>query len=277
VRWYREYLDERQAIVFCASVEQSRRIEREFRAEGITCCHADAKTKPDEREKIMRSFRKGHTKVLTNVQLVDEGFDVPECEGVIIARPTRSLVFHRQSCGRALRPKRSGGKAIIIDMAGNASRCGLPSEPLSWTLEGKQSRDSLPPIRTCPECFAVVPAATKVCLCGYVFKVEPKSRTPKQIDGVLERLTPGTRDHTQRQREIYEALVDQAERKGWKIIAARVKFKATTGIWLSKWTSWAGAVDTRVKRSCTHVRVDDGVCRFCERRVPVQGTLNLNW
>jgi hypothetical protein len=38
------------------------------------------------------------------VDIVSEGFDVPDCEAVQLARPTKSLALYLQQVGRCMRP-----------------------------------------------------------------------------------------------------------------------------------------------------------------------------
>jgi RNA polymerase subunit RPABC4/transcription elongation factor Spt4 len=75
---------------------------------------------------------------------------------------------------RSMRYK-EGKTAIIIDHVGNYLRYGLPDDKREWTLEQKKNRKEKPKVtvRTCPNCFAVVPATTQVCPnCGLRFRTE---------------------------------------------------------------------------------------------------------
>jgi superfamily II DNA or RNA helicase len=109
--------------------------------------------------------------VLTNYALIVEGFDVPDCECCIIARPTQSLVIHIQSTMRCMRYK-PNKRAIILDFVGNYERHGLPDDEREWSLERiKQPRikkDEEPKvlIRNCPNCFKVYSASLGT-ICPY--------------------------------------------------------------------------------------------------------------
>ncbi len=52
------------------------------------------------------------------------GFDYPELDCVILARPTLSLALYYQQVGRALRPHPRKKEAHIVDMVGNVGRFG---------------------------------------------------------------------------------------------------------------------------------------------------------
>lgn len=174
---YRKLADGKQAIVYCHSVDFSKQVADAFRQEGIAAEHADAKTSKVEREKIMSNFRSGALKVLCNVDLISEGFNVPDCEVVILLRPTESLVLHIQQSMRSMRYK-PGKRAIIIDHVANYMKHGLPDTPRKWTLEererkGNKKTDSdAIPIKQCPQCMSVMLSSISICECGHEFIAE---------------------------------------------------------------------------------------------------------
>ena len=66
----------------------------------------------------MNDFKQGKIKVLCNVDLISEGFDVPDCSCVVLLRPTESLVIYLQQSMRAMRYQ-PDKRAVIIDQVGN--------------------------------------------------------------------------------------------------------------------------------------------------------------
>lgn len=173
---YRKLAIDKQAIVYCHSVEFSKQISKAFQSAGIAAEHADAKTSKAERESIMNHFRSGELKVLCNVDLISEGFNVPDCEVVILLRPTESLVLHIQQSMRSMRYK-PGKQAIIVDHVANYLKHGLPDTPRKWTLEGREKKNKKSvsdaiPIKQCPECMMVMLSSVSICECGHEFKEE---------------------------------------------------------------------------------------------------------
>jgi superfamily II DNA or RNA helicase len=136
VKSYCDYLGGKQAVVFCINVQHSIAISAHFAAAGISSAHLDGNTPSDERSNIMDRFRSGFVRVMTNCSLFDEGLDIPGLDGVILARPTASLSRFLQMVGRALRPCEGKENAIIIDLAGNWERHGLPDDSRVWSLDG---------------------------------------------------------------------------------------------------------------------------------------------
>lgn len=167
----------KKAIVYCSSIKQSKDVERIFNDNGIPAKHIDGNTKDTERNQAIEDFRQGKILVLVNVDLISEGFDVPDCQTVIMLRPTKSLGLYIQQSMRSMRYK-EGKTAIIIDHVGNVGRFGLPNMVREWTLEPKpgsnQTEISKTAVRQCPECFSTLPSNYLICECGYEFKQEER-------------------------------------------------------------------------------------------------------
>lgn len=188
VKTYRDKADGKQAIIYCHSVEFSKQVAEKFVNEGITAVHADAKTPKKLRDEIMSDFKSGKTKILCNVDLISEGFNVPDCEVVIMLRPTESLVLHIQQSMRSMRYK-PDKQAVIIDHVANYLKHGLPDTPRQWALgdrdkKSSSSKSDAIPIKQCPECFAIVPSDHKYCYeCDYEFIPE---ESVMQVDDTAE-------------------------------------------------------------------------------------------
>ena len=157
---YKKYELEK-TIVYCSSVKNSKATAETFRSAGIPAVHIDGKTPKKQRDEIMDDFRAGRVKVLCNVDLVSEGFDVPDCDSCILLRPTMSLTLHIQQSMRCMRYM-PGKTAVIIDMVENYKRHGLPDTPRAWSLEYK-SNESEDVTITCENCSAVYGTATVHC------------------------------------------------------------------------------------------------------------------
>ena len=183
IRHYLKLAAGQQAICYCHSVEASLEAAREFRDHDITAVHLDAKTPPHERTKIINDFRAGNIQVLTNVDLIGEGFDVPDCSAVILLRPTQSLSLYIQQSMRGMRYK-PGKTSIIIDHVGNVHRHGLPDQERAWSLKPIRASSASITIRTCSSCFSVFAANMRACpMCGYM---QPVNERPRELEADLE-------------------------------------------------------------------------------------------
>lgn len=177
IKTYRDKVDGQQAIVYAHSIAFSKQIAQQFRDAGINAAHCDSKTPQRERDKIMTDFKKGTLKVLSNCDLISEGYNVPDCSCVIMLRPTESLVLFIQQSMRCMRFK-PGKQATIIDHVANYTRFGLPNTPHKWTLKDREKKKKSTntavdtPIKQCAFCFAVIPAQSKNCpLCGHEVEI----------------------------------------------------------------------------------------------------------
>lgn len=174
IKHYRQLAEGEQAIAYCHSVQASKQLAEEFKQQGINAIHLDAKTPKLERDSVIQQFRDREIQVLSNVDLIGEGFDVPDCSTVIMLRPTESLSLYIQQSMRGMR-YRPGKTSIIIDHVDNVRRHGLPDMDRTWSLEVKKKSDKKPevPIKECPNCFAVYSPEEKACpMCGYIPEVK---------------------------------------------------------------------------------------------------------
>ena len=83
-----------------------------------------SETKKKDRDKIINDFKSGRVRVVANVGVLSIGFDFPELETIILARPTRSLALYYQMIGRGIRIHPEKKNAVIIDMCDNYGRFG---------------------------------------------------------------------------------------------------------------------------------------------------------
>jgi DNA repair protein RadD len=182
----------KRAVVFCVSIEHSKHVAAQFEAAGIRALHIDGETDLLTRDRSLREFAEGKVKVLCNVELFGEGFDLPSIEVAILLRPTQSLGLYLQQVGRSLRPSPGKSEALILDHAGNIERHGLPDEQREWSLLGRarsRKKDSAPDtrIRVCGSCFAAQLAGALHCnYCGHAFPI--KAREIREVDGELSEI-----------------------------------------------------------------------------------------
>lgn len=189
---YCKYAFGRRAIVFATDVETAGEISTKFNQYNIRAAALSAETPVAVREKFIDEFRSGKLLVLINVDLFDEGFDVPACDVIIMARPTASLGKYRQMVGRALRfiP---GKVALIIDMVSNVVRHKLPDINTMWTLARREKRAKLLkdpdeiPLTVCAACCKPYERFRVVCpYCGAQKPLpEPRMRSVEMVEGDL--------------------------------------------------------------------------------------------
>jgi superfamily II DNA or RNA helicase len=196
---YRKHLDGKTAIANCCTVRHAENVAAAFNAAGITAAAITGKTAKDEQDRLFDALKIGELKILCQCELISEGVDIPSVSGGLMLRTTESLTLWLQQCGRTLRRKPDGSRAIILDFVGNARNpdLGAPIDPRIWSLSGKPKRASdAPGIKVCKECYAANKAGAKTCSeCGAEFQSQAAS-DPDVIEGELvamkpKRLRPG--------------------------------------------------------------------------------------
>ena len=178
--WQKHAVDslnnQRQTIAYAVSVDHAHNLAAMFNEAGISAAVILGDTNREERDRAIAGFRDGSIKVLVNVVVATEGFDLPDASCVIIARPTMSLALYLQMVGRGLRPKPDGGDCIILDLATNSATHGLPEDHREWSLEprGVSGIDVVPIVWCQTEwCDVASPAASHHCRgCGHSFGKE---------------------------------------------------------------------------------------------------------
>lgn len=177
IREYEAHAKGLKSICYCPTIAISKEIARRFTAAGYPSVHIDGTTPKAERDRIIQRFRDGEILMLCNVDLISEGFDVPDCYAALLIRPTMSLTLYIQQSMRCMRP-RAGKTAIIIDYVGNVNRFGLPDDDREWSLEAKKKKKRGTPevkVYECPQCGRVFAERFDVCPgCG--FTVERKEK-----------------------------------------------------------------------------------------------------
>ena len=170
LKFWQKDCGDRPTIAYAVSVDHAHNLASVFNDADIPAAVILGDTSREERSKAIAGFREGTLKVLVNVVVATEGFDLPDASCIVIARPTMSLALYLQMVGRGLRPK-DGGDCLILDLAANSEIHGLPEEHRKWSLEprGIESPGEAPVV-WCPKCETVSPATSHHCRgCGDAF------------------------------------------------------------------------------------------------------------
>lgn len=109
-------------LVFTRFIEEAERLTREIPG----CAIVTGETPKKEREELLERFKSGEIQVISNVGVLTTGFDYPELDTVVMARPTRSLAQYYQIIGRVLRLRKDGKPkdAWFVDICKNYERFG---------------------------------------------------------------------------------------------------------------------------------------------------------
>ena len=236
IKYYKQLADGKKAVCYCSSVKHSLATAKAFCDAGISARHIDGATPKAQREQIIADFRNGKITILCNVDLISEGFDVPDCECTILLRPTHSLTLYIQQSMRCMRYK-PNKRAVIIDHVGNYARHGMPDDDREWTLEKRKKlsvkkieKEQEEKVRQCPECFftfSAPPAGQKAMCphCGYVFPTAERTvetdTTAKLIKVEGFKLDFSTPDDCHSYADLLAYAKSHGYKTGWAYFQAR--------------------------------------------------------
>ena len=242
----------KRTIVFAVTRVHSRALVERFVAAGISAEHVEANS-PDRAE-IFERLRTGETLVVSNVGIATEGWDLPELEVCVLARPTKSLGLHMQMIGRVMRAF-PGKTCTVLDHAGNHHRHGLVTDPIEYSLEDRKRATN--PVQTCPDCLMVF-RGTVCPRCGITDRAQGSApiEPPIETDEKLVKFTRAQKE------EEYIRLVRYASERRLRIGWARHKYRGAFGVWPSKFK---------------HVEQRYYVCRSHDWRVTSTGAVRCSF
>lgn len=111
-----------KGILFAVDVQHAEDLTAAFIANGLpSACVTGAMSSAD-RATTLEGFRNNQLKVLVNVGVFTEGFDCPDIECVMLARPTKSKGLYQQMVGRGLRLAEGKTDCKIIDFVDSLSQ-----------------------------------------------------------------------------------------------------------------------------------------------------------
>jgi superfamily II DNA or RNA helicase len=180
---WKKLCEKLKTIVFCVNIQHTEKTCQAFIDAGYKSDFVTSLTPTIIRENIINKFYNGEIQILVNCGILTRGFDCPSIECVIMNRKTLSLSLWLQCAGRGSRTTDTKNEFFLLDFGQNFSTHGHWQMEREWIL-GREREKSIgaPPIKTCPECYAINTAKAKQCeCCGFFFKTKEKEAN----DGVL--------------------------------------------------------------------------------------------
>ncbi len=122
VETYREYVPGRRAVAFAVNVRHADDLATAFREGGFQAASVSGRMPDGERDRTLRTFADGGLQVLCACDLLNEGWDCPAVEVLLMARPTLSRVIYLQQLGRGTRKAPGKECLVVFDFVDAASR-----------------------------------------------------------------------------------------------------------------------------------------------------------
>jgi len=160
---YTRITPNKKTIIFASNIESSKVLVQKFKEANLPIEHIDGNTPQGERKRILNWFRTTPNAMISNVGILNAGFDCPDIDVVILYRATMSLPLFLQMVGRGSRTTKSKSEFTILDFGNNIQRHGFWEQDRVWSLKKKKKRDGIAPVKDCPKCLALLPASTRDC------------------------------------------------------------------------------------------------------------------
>lgn len=151
----------RSLLFFCTGVSHAEHMAQELSSRGIAADVITGNTPKGQRADFIRRFRAGELRALTNCDVLTTGFDAPDTDCLVMARPTMSPGLYVQMAGRGMRLKSHTNTCLVLDFAGNVATHGPITAVAPPSKAGKG--DGKAPTKTCPQCAEIVSAGTMTC------------------------------------------------------------------------------------------------------------------
>ncbi|WP_369068373.1 sacsin N-terminal ATP-binding-like domain-containing protein [Kineococcus terrestris] len=114
------------ALLFATSVENARVLAAQLTLRGVPSVAVSGDTDAAVRRQSIADFRAGRIRVITNYNVLSQGFDAPAVRAVYVTRPTFSTNLYQQMIGRGLRGPLNGGseEVLIVNVRDNLQQYG---------------------------------------------------------------------------------------------------------------------------------------------------------
>jgi superfamily II DNA or RNA helicase len=130
---YLTYGEDMKAIIFCSTVQGAEDVAQQLGSKAAPW-HSDVSW--TDREKSLRLFKQGKLKVLTTVDALTEGVNVPDAQCVVLGRRCHNVSTYLQTTARAGRASPGKKYALLIDLKGASLRHGPPTIDREYSITG---------------------------------------------------------------------------------------------------------------------------------------------
>lgn len=120
----RSHWKSRAILVSVPRIEDAQTLRDELVGHGIRAGVCHSKLGKKDRANIVADFKAGRVEVMAQVMTLSVGFDYPELDCLIFARPTLSLRIWQQFCGRGVRIADGKTDCKVIDLTGTFDMFG---------------------------------------------------------------------------------------------------------------------------------------------------------
>lgn len=157
-----------RVCVFCCTIDHAEKLHA-LLGDRSTIVHSQLDS--FQRSANMKLWENGQKPIMTSVNILTEGFDMPVLDCLVFARPTLSSSLFLQAVGRALRPHPGKDHGFLVDLTDNTARFGTDLDNIKVTVpkavEAAEKKEQAM-WKICPNCEVEVHVALRECSeCGF--------------------------------------------------------------------------------------------------------------
>jgi superfamily II DNA or RNA helicase len=125
----KKYCTDRKGVIFTVTVKHAHDVAGALLAAGRKAAAISGAMPMDERRQILKDFHDGTIQDLVNCMVLTEGFDEPNIQYILHAKPTKSSLLYIQMSGRGTRLAPGKKDTLIIDIVDVTRRHSLVTMP----------------------------------------------------------------------------------------------------------------------------------------------------
>ena len=128
IRAHLEQLAEPRGVIFCKSIQHAERMAALLQAEGWPTKVLHSQLDRFEATSALRDFRSGTIPLITAVDILNEGIDIPDVNLIVFLRVTHSRRIFVQQLGRGLRLRAGKTSVRVLDFVSDIRRLAAVME-----------------------------------------------------------------------------------------------------------------------------------------------------
>ena len=132
---FKKFAGDRVALGFCTSVGHAISLATAFNRNGIKAQAVYHKMGDEARAQALEDYANGDIQILTNFNILTEGYDNPRTDCILMARPTSSTLLYTQMIGRGTRTHPEKKDCLILDVACISNKRDIMELPSLFGLE----------------------------------------------------------------------------------------------------------------------------------------------
>lgn len=129
----------RKVMLFANSIKHVEALSNAFDLLGVKHERVHSKRSIDDNDESIRRYKANEVRLIINMSMLTIGFDDPETDCVVLARPTKILRLYLQIIGRCLRASKGKTDALILDLAQCISTHGFAEDYRDFTRKTAKS------------------------------------------------------------------------------------------------------------------------------------------